>query len=262
MTRSVLTAFAIGASALTASVAAPCAYAQRGSSSPSSPSAPGWVGISLIQHGTGSDAYGMSLEYPVVASVEPGSPAQVAGLAAGDTILAYNDVDAHEEPLGFEHFLKPGTRILFKVRHNGAHEYPLTVARRPARDRMSVAVRVDASESPASGVPPMIRVGVPVMAPVALQREAPLFGAQLARLNAGLASALNVRNAGVLVVDIAPGSPAMSSGLQSGDIIVQADSITVQSPLEIVRATRAASSRTVTLGILRRGKEQKIALHW
>lgn len=224
------------------------------------PGASGWVGISIIQTGRGDEPNSMHLDYPVIASVEPGSPAQSAGLVPGDTILSYNNVDAHDDPLGVQRFLRPGQRLVFRVRRDGERDLALTVAKRPSRSRMRMSVST--SEIADIPAPPVMQLPMPIIAPLRATRNAPLAGAQLAELNAGLASALNVRDQGVLVVDVVPGSPAMSSGLSSGDVILRADSILVTSPIALIRAMRMASDHSVVLDLLRSGKTQRVTLRW
>jgi serine protease Do len=238
-------------------VLAQTAAAQRGSA----PS--GWVGLSVIQNARGEDGSDAKLAYPVVASVDPGSPAQAAGLAAGDTILAYNDVDANEDPLAVKRFLKPGQELVVKVRRNGVNKFKLTVAKRNSSNVYSERVTVSSSEN----APLPLMSGIPdgpvaIAAPVASGREAPFSGAYLAQLNAGLASALKVRPSGVLVVDVSNGSSAMKSGLEAGDVITRADSISVASPLAIATAMRLAAGRSITIDVTRRGKSQKLTISW
>lgn len=223
----------------------------------------GWVGLSVIQRGHGEDGSSVKTEYPVVASVEPGSPAQTAGLVAGDTIVSYNNVDAQSDPLAVKRFLKPGEGIAIKIRRNGVRNLNLTVARRTARSVYREGLTVASDET---SLLPLL-YGTP-MGPVAIAaavapgREAPFAGAYLARLNPGLASALSVQDNGVLVVDAGSGSAAARAGLQSGDVITRADSITVKSPLEIMTALRLASDRNVKLSVLRQGKPETITVHW
>jgi S1-C subfamily serine protease len=232
-------------------------------SSTSSTAPTGWVGLSVIQQGRGDGSSDVKIEYPVVASVEPESPAHAAGLVAGDTILAYNDVDAQSDPLGVRRFLKPGQEIVVKVRRNGVRNLTLTVAKRTARNTFTQGVTVGSEDG--ASLPLMYGVAsgpVAIAAPVAEGRAAPFAGAYLARLNEGLANALKVHDSGVLVVDVGSGSSASRSGLQSGDVITRADSITVLSPLEIMTALRLASGHSITLDVLRRGKPEKLTVSW
>lgn len=269
-TLSITSAFGFVALAMSSGAAAAQRAPAPPSAPPSAPRAPvpavmkgvsGWVGISIIQTGRGDDPSNVRMEYPVIASVEPGSPAQVAGLVAGDTVIAYNDVDAHEDPLAMQRFLRPGQRLVMRVRRDGERAVAVTVGKRPSRSRMRVSVSTDEVAMAPSA--PMVQLGpIPIAAPLRILREAPLAGAQLAEMNAGLASVLNVRDQGVLVVDVLPGSPALSSGLVPGDVIVRADSLTVTSPLAIIRAMRMASDHSVILDLLRKGKTQKVTLRW
>lgn len=229
-----------------------------------SPAPTGWVGLSVIQNALGvANAEGLKLAYPVVAAVDPGSPAKIAGLVAGDTILAYNDVDANSDALAVKRFLSPGKRLVVKIRRNGIRSLTLTVAKRVPGNTYSQSVKM---RTDASALMPLsfgsIAGPVAIAAPVAADREAPFAGAYLASLNSGLANALNVRPSGVLVVDVGNGSAAMKSGLEPGDVITSADSITVQSPLGIMTALRLASGDRITLNVTRRGKSQKLTIHW
>lgn len=233
-----------------ATVAAAPAGAQRSA-------ATGWVGMSIIQNGHSDNGSGMAMEYPVIVSVEPGSPAQVAGLVAGDTVLAYNDVDAHAEPLGMQRFLKPGQRMVVKIRRNGVRALALTVATRSRR----AAYRMNITVATTGGLPQPLGP-LAIAAPFSQRPDAAFAGAQVARLNAGLARVLNVREMGVLVLDVVAGTAAMRAGLQPGDVIVKADSTEVLGPVELMQALRDAQDHTVALGLFRKGKPQSVTLRW
>jgi len=223
----------------------------------------GWVGLSVIQNVRGKGAADAKLAYPVVASVDPGSPAHAAGLVAGDTILAYNDVDANSDPLAVKRFLKAGEQLVVKVRRNGIRSLTLTVAKRSARNSYHESVRVRTDESALMPLLSGVSEGpIAIAASAPRGGDAPFAGAYLARLNAGLADALNVQGSGVLVVDVGNGSAAMKSGLRAGDVITRADSIIVESPLGIMTAMRLASGHSITLDVTRHGKPQKLTIGW
>lgn len=263
MTRHARLLHRVIATAAVVTAAPGVAFAQSTAHRDSAPS--GWVGLSVIQSGRASEgSSSVKIGYPVVASVDPGSPAQTAGLVAGDTILAYNDIDASSDPAGVRPLLVAGRQLTVKVRRNGVRKLTLTIAKRTAINAYRQGVTVSAT----SGASLPLMYGVPsgpiaIAAAVASGREAaPFAGSYLARLNAGLANALDVQNAGVLVVDVGDGSAAARAGLQSGDVITRADSIAVQSPLEIMTALRLATDRSVTLNVSRRGKVQKVTIRW
>lgn len=223
----------------------------------------GWVGLSVIQQASGESSSTAKFAYPVVASVDPGSPAKTAGLVAGDTILAYNDVSASSDLLAMKRFLKPGTKLVLKIRRNGVRSLTLTVAKRTAKSPFSQTFTMSTAASQLMPLSAGTLAGpVAIAAPAARGEDAPFAGAYLARLNAGLANALNVGPSGVLVVDVENGTPAAKSGLRAGDVITRADSINVESPLGIMTAMSLAAGHSITLNITRHGKSQKLTVDW
>ena len=88
-----------------------------------------------------------------------------------------------------------------------------------------------------------------------------IAGATMIRPNADLRETFGVKN-GVLVLDVARGSPASGSGLKGGDVIVSAGRLMVTSPLSIQRAIENADGSEVVLKIVRKKKEQSLVLRW
>lgn len=246
---------------IAAAVASLGAVGSAGAQKTSGPT--GWVGLSVTQNARAVDGSDTRLTYPVVASVDPGSPAQSAGLVAGDTILAYNDVDANSSALAVKPFLKPGTQLRIKIRRNGVRTLSLKVAKRTDDHPYGRSITMSSKQTSLMQLVSGAATGpIAIVAPVAADRKAPFAGAYFARINAGLAGALNVAPSGVLVIDVGNGSDAMHSGLRAGDVITRADSIQVESALGIMTALRLAAGQSVTLQVLRNGKPQKLTINW
>ena len=49
-------------------------------------------------------------DYPVIESIDPGSPAEKAGLQAGDILMSINSQDFRKEPIPMNSLLVPGRR--------------------------------------------------------------------------------------------------------------------------------------------------------
>jgi S1-C subfamily serine protease len=87
-----------------------------------------------------------------------------------------------------------------------------------------------------------------------------IAGATIVRTNADLRETFGVKS-GVLVLDVARGSPAYGSGLKGGDVIVFAGRAAVTSPLSVQRAIENADGE-VTLRIIRKKKAKSLVLRW
>lgn len=85
-------------------------------------------------------------------------------------------------------------------------------------------------------------------------------GAELTELNDGLAAYFGT-DSGVLVLNAAEGTPAERAGIRSGDVIVRANGIDVNSIMELRRAVEAAArGNDVELRVLRRGQNVDVRL--
>jgi len=88
-----------------------------------------------------------------------------------------------------------------------------------------------------------------------------IAGATIVRTNADLRETFGVKS-GVLVLDVARGSSAYSSGLKGGDVIVSVAGVAVTSPLSIQRAIEVADGSELQLRIIRKKREQSLTLKW
>jgi S1-C subfamily serine protease len=271
----------------------------------------GWAGITLSQEvrseGGGDDGQVELVMdgYPEIVTVDPGSPAEEAGLRAGDLLVAIGAHDLRSGRVALSELLRPGTRLPLRVRREGRlYTRMLVVGRRPdalqsqcpwldaqlARALIdlpalpSVKFRLDdgggvatvrvvpaPSPAPTPANPPRVDVAVtavPPVPPVASSMgysystsASPIAGAQVVRMTEGLREALEV-DGGVLVIAVMPGSPAASSGLREGDVIVRAGRRTIASTGGLERALREAEDGELPLRVIRKRREVGLMLRW
>lgn len=233
----------------------------------------GWVGISYWSpSATEWTRRGMAIvhkAYPVVVSVEPGSPAQRAGLAAGDTLLAFNGVSVLSRAIVIDTLLVPGRRIEVRIRRDGDERtIPVTVSRRPmlappAALRMGQMPMPDVAPTPQPAVPAPPAPGVPAPRALgfAMGSEWALAGAELARMNDDLADVFGVSR-GVLVLRVGHGTPAARAGLKGGDVIVSVDGTPIASPLGFQQALERSTDHAVQLDVIRKKRPIRVRLAW
>jgi membrane-associated protease RseP (regulator of RpoE activity) len=260
---------------------------------------PGWIGIVVGLAPTemrveGNELFMRYLLYPEITSVDPSSPAQRAGLARGDTLVAYNGRDVRREEISMTKLIVPRTTVRIRVRRDGKlKELPVVVAEVPYRvkkrreDELLATRSTWYSEAPMPPVP-MTRVPPPSIAPTPPQAISiapaprafpstpviaplpPVFtisgvaGAQLASVSPAMRRSLGLP-AGVLVTQVPHGSPADESGLEEGDIILrvgQQSVTTLRELRDLVARAADDGERSVTLE-LRRGKAHRtLTLRW
>jgi membrane-associated protease RseP (regulator of RpoE activity) len=97
-----------------------------------------------------------------------------------------------------------------------------------------------------------------VLTPFDLGRRA-IGGAELAELEPKMAEYFKVED-GVLVVRVAPGTPAARAGLEPGDVIVRAAGQPVHSVAELRRRLRADVNERSELEVVRKGKTRTVRL--
>jgi len=245
----------------------------------------GWVGV-LITTGIGEATSAGNIvfrDYPVIESIDPGSPAEKAGLRTGDVLISINSQDFKLNPIPMDELLVPGKSITFRYRRDNLDKVSkMIVAERPAgttREREIVIrgipdirgaiVRREAEKEV------FTKAGsrrIPVEGPGAI---VPLIfgngpsigiaGAELTQLNDGLRKALKVKTNGVLVINVPVSSLAATSGLESGDLIIRANNQAVDTPAQLITMMIQATRNSIAelqLQVLRNQKRKNLVLRW
>jgi serine protease Do len=152
----------------------------------------------------------------LAASIEPGGPAEKAGVKAGDVITAFNGkpVESGRDLSRAVAALRPGTQAVMTVLRDGRTQ-ELTVAVGQRREEQPT--QTGALDAPDGGK----RLGLAL---------SPIPDAARGQLG------LEPGTAGVLIQRVEPNSPAAASGLRSGDVIVAANNEPVVAPTDIANA--------------------------
>ncbi len=272
----------------------------RGALPPLPAMARGWIGIVVSgapreTHMEGNQQMMRFLSYPEIVSVDPSSPAQRAGLAPGDTLLAYDGRDVLGADISMTRLLRPNAKVTVRVRRDGRiKELPVVVAEAPSRimkrrgdemrgpdqtwvftptpDLQRVPPLAPAAPLPRFGVStasPAIATGAPSPVVPSLPRPfefspSGVAGAQLVTISDAMRQSLSLPP-GVLVVRVPDGTPADASGLKEGDVIIRVEQQPVRSVVQVWQiVTRAAAdgAHEVDLDLIREKQARAIKLHW
>ena len=275
-------------SALIASVGFPAvAGAQTPLPVPEAPT--GWFGVTISDNAMVDENFNAFFDsYPVVSKVEPRSPAAKAGVRTGDVLITFNSHDMRGGAIEMKKWLKPGAPFVLQLRRNDQMRQVRGILERrpegwkelaiisvtPREDIERRAGSIGGEPLPSPGMLVRSRVPSPEPLPSVLlpamgygRGVYPFAGAEFTALNDDLRAALGVNSSGVFVTNVMEGSPARTAGLRGGDIIVKADGMKVQGPVDLVGAIRNADTRntishTIELQILRKNKPQALTLRW
>ena len=255
----------------------------------------GWLGIHYVcaieTWAKNGELFVKHSGYPLVAAVEPGSPADRAGIEAGDTIIAYNNEDINGRVLSLTKLLKPGSKLKVRIhRANESMDIPVVVARRTryAPDVGTIAPRVRVEIDSVTGLAQrmVIRSRAPRSMTIVTDQSTPvvamaplpptpatapalawsstttaLAGAELARVTPDLGESFGVAH-GVLVLSVGADTPAARAKLRGGDVITRVDGADVVTPFQVQRALQRAENDEVRLTIVRKRKTIEVPLSW
>jgi serine protease Do len=182
-------------------------------------------------------------------SVEPGGPADKAGMKAGDVIIEYNgqSVNTQNALVSAVSSTRPGTTVPLKV----------------VRDKKTLALSVTVQEldleaeqrQVARAADPGGRSAAPRDSGVgmSLQDLAGLSRAERDQLE------LPAGRGGAVVVGVTPFSPAANAGLQEGDVILSFRGQPVRTAAELVSALEALPAGQTARMIVWRGGQEVLA---
>jgi len=212
----------------------------------------GWLGVS-IQTVTDELAGALGLEAArgaLVAGVEPGSPAEQAGLRQGDVIVGYDGREVAEMSdlprLVAE--TDVGETATLRIRRDGeTATLDVEIGRlEPARTARAGDGDSDGAQNDGDGT----------------SREA--LGARLADLDPQARERFGIAEdvAGVVVADLAADSVLAAEGVRPGDVIVEVDRERVDTPAAVrdaVASARSSARERVLLLIDRQGRQRYVA---
>lgn len=191
-----------------------------------------------------------------VMEVEPGSPAEKAGLRNGDVLLTYNG----ENILGAEHLARlvaetpQGRRIKIRYSRNGREQTAIVVTAAREPDTLAYRGFVPSPQQP-------FGFGMPDMpAPLLIWKTS--IGIECEPLGSQLARYFGVSH-GVLVRSVEKNSPGDKAGLRAGDVVTMFGDRSVASPRDVTGILRARpAGKPIPVAITRdhRRMEMKIKL--
>lgn len=187
-----------------------------------------------------------------ITRVEENSPAEKAGLKAGDVVLEYNG----ERVEGMEQFGR-------LVRETPAsREVKLTISRDGKTQRLTATVESRRSRFSVN-FPPSVRLPqfyMPDIPQIYTATRSGRLGVEAEALGEQLAAYFGVKQ-GVLVRAVLDNTPAQKAGIKAGDVITRVDGMTVTAPGELSSAVREASAkRTYSIELTRDRKPVSVTV--
>ncbi len=206
----------------------------------------GWLGVQ-IQPITDEIAESLDLKEKhgaLVAGVEPGSPAEHAGIKPGDVIVRMNGkkLDDFKDLPKLVAKAKAGSDSTFEVERKGrSHKIEVKIGQMPSDD-VKVALADDAKNDNT----PKLGVYLAELTPEARQRYR-----------------IDKDTEGVLVAGVESGSPASRAGIRAGNVINMVGQESVQSPDEVIDKVKQAAREkkpSVLLMVEQNGEQRFVAV--
>lgn len=189
-----------------------------------------------------------------ITRVEPGSPAEKAGIVANDVVLEFGG----QRVEGIEQFVRlvretpAGRQVKIDLwRNGGPQSVTAAIGRRKAKTQKELLE----SLSNLREMPQMPQVWIPDIPRAFTTWKSSMLGIDAEGIEGQLAQFFGV-DKGVLVRSVVEGSAAEKAGLKAGDVIVKIDGKPVDSPREVSVEMRTLRPRnTFAMGVVREKKE-------
>jgi serine protease Do len=177
----------------------------------------------------------------LVADVQPGGPAEAAGIRSGDVIVGFEGQEIEgSRDLSFAVAERdPGDEVTLTVRRDGEEsQMQLTLATREPEQQTAATAPSDNTDGDQLGV---------ALAPIPDELKSQM----------GIDA-----EGGLFVQNVQPNSPAAESGLREGDVILEAGNQTVAAPRDLDAAWASArqEDRPLLLRVLREGGTSFVAV--
>jgi serine protease Do len=181
-----------------------------------------------------------------VTRVAPDSPAEKAGLKAGDVVLQYNGtkVEGLEQLSRLVRETPVGREVKLDIYRGGAAQ--------------TLTARIG-EHPPLPGMPDGFSFHMPDVPRIIQGLRSPMLGVEAESIDGQLAQYFGV-NEGVLVRTVMKGSAAEKAGVKAGDVILRVDEMKVSTPGEISARLRAAHGKPVPVAVMREHKEMSITV--
>jgi serine protease Do len=226
----------------------------------------GWLGVEIdeVTAEKAKDLKVSPVRGVLVTDVEPESPAAKAGLKENDVITKY-DGQTIEGAMQFRRMVRetpPGRTVTLTISRSGtSRELAVELGDRGAyfEKKMEGKMR-DFGRAYAFSSPNFDFHAGSDFGP--MDWRTPLLGISAEDLSGQLGAYFGAPdNAGVLVRDVRPATPAEKAGLKAGDVIIKADNKPVRSLEELREQLRDKNEqKVVNLGVLRKGSEMTVAV--
>ncbi len=190
-----------------------------------------------------------------VVKVEPGSPAENAGIRPGDVLLSYNG----ENILGAQQLGRlvsetpEGRKVKIQLWRDGKAQFTTAVV---AEAHWEPSFRPNVNISM-----PNVRVVMPDIPDALLVWKNPALGIVCEPVDSQLADYFGVKR-GVLVRSVDKGSPAEKAGLRAGDVLTAVGDRSVTSPHDVMSCVRAMRrpGKPITMAVTREHRQLTLNL--